>query len=124
MMQMEFGLIWEDKKRPIFGLPLSFTKYQLTDENLIIKTGLLSIQEEDIRLYRIMDITLKYTLLDRLFNVGTIVCHSSDVSSPEFELKCIKNAKEVKNTLAKLVDDQRRKYNVRSGEFTAPVDFN
>lgn len=123
-MEMKYGLVWEDKKRPIFGLPLSFTKYQLTEENLIIKTGLLNIQEEDIRLYRIMDITLKYSIFDRMFNVGTIVCHSADVSAPEFEIRCVKNAKEVKNTLAKLVDEQRRRYNVRSGEFMASQDYN
>lgn len=122
-MEMEYGLVWEDKKRPIFGLPLSFTKYQLTETNLIIRTGLLNINEEDIRLYRIMDITLKYSLFDRIFGVGTIVCHSADVSSPEFEISHVKNAKEVKTKLAALVDAQRRRYNVRSGEYMG-VDMN
>ena len=51
--------IWKDRKRPIFGLPLSFTKYQLTEEKLLIETGIFSIHQEEIRLYRIMDLTLK-----------------------------------------------------------------
>ena len=122
-MQMEYGLIWEDKKRPIFGLPISFTKYQLTETNLIIRTGLLNIKEEDIRLYRIMDITLKCSLFDRLFGVGTIICHSGDISTPNFEIRCVKDAKKVKNMLAELVDNQRKKYNVRSSEFMG-VDMN
>lgn len=116
-MELECGLVWQDKKRPFFGLPISFTKYQLTETNLIIKTGLLNIQEEDIRLYRIMDITLKCTLFDRMFGVGTILCHSGDISTPDFEIRCVKDAKKVKNILAELVDKQRREYNVRSGEY-------
>ena len=122
-MQMEYGLIWEDKKRPIFGLPISFTKYQLTETNLIIRTVLLNIKEEEIRLYRIMDITLKCSLFDRLFGVGTIICHSGDISTPNFEIRCVKDAKKVKNMLAELVDNQRKKYNVRSSEFMG-VDMN
>ena len=34
--------IWKDRKRTIFGLPLSFTVYKLTEEKLIIETGFLS----------------------------------------------------------------------------------
>ena len=26
------NFIWKDRKRPLFGLPLSFTKYALTEE--------------------------------------------------------------------------------------------
>ena len=46
---------WQDRKRRMFGLPWSFTKYKLTDDKLIISTGIFSINEEEIRLYRIMD---------------------------------------------------------------------
>lgn len=116
-MESQYGIIWEDKKRPIFGLPISFTKYQLTETNLLIKTGLLNINEEDVRLYRIMDITLKCSLFDRIFGVGTILCHSGDISTPDFEISHVKDAKKVKNMLAELVDQQRRRYNVRSGEY-------
>lgn len=30
-------IIWKDRKRPIFGLPLSFTSYSLSDERLFVK---------------------------------------------------------------------------------------
>ncbi len=59
--------IWQDKKRPIFGLPLSFTKYILTDEKLLIETGIFSKREEEIRLYRILDLTLHRNLFQRLY---------------------------------------------------------
>ena len=43
---------WKDRKRTIFGLPWSFTRYRLTDDKLIVSTGLFSLNEEEIRLYR------------------------------------------------------------------------
>ena len=65
--------LWEDKKRPIFGLPLSFTKYKLTQEKLLVITGFINIKEEEARLYRIMDVTLKCSFFQRLFGVGIIL---------------------------------------------------
>lgn len=50
--------VWKDRKRTFLGLPWSFTRYELTEEKLIIETGLFGRKEEEIRLYRIMDITL------------------------------------------------------------------
>ena len=46
---------WSDRKRTLFGLPWSFTKYMVTVEKLLIRTGVFSIREEEVRLYRIMD---------------------------------------------------------------------
>ena len=83
--------VWTDRKRTIFGLPLSFTVYKLTEEKLIVETGFLSKKEEEIRLYRILDITLNRPLGQRLFGVGTIHCCSGDKSSPEFDIQKIKN---------------------------------
>ncbi len=52
--------IWTDKKRSLFfGLPLSFTKYICTDEKFIVEAGMLSTREDEIRLYRILDLTLE-----------------------------------------------------------------
>ena len=51
--------LWHDKKRTLFGLPLSFTKYSLSEERLFIEKGFLNKQEDEVRLYRIMDISLK-----------------------------------------------------------------
>ena len=102
-------IIWQDRKRPIFGLPLSFTKYRLTEEKLLIDTGVLSIKEEEVQLYRIMDLTLKCSLWQRIFNVGTIHCCSGDKTTPEFEIRDIKNSSEVKELLSKHIEEQRDK---------------
>ena len=44
-------ILWTDKKRTFLGLPLSFTRYYLTDHQLITRVGFLSIKEDEIELY-------------------------------------------------------------------------
>lgn len=69
---MEETIVWKDRKRIFFGLPWTFTKYALTEEKLYIETGVLSKREEEVRLYRIMDVTLKRSLWERICGLGTI----------------------------------------------------
>ena len=111
------SIIWKDRKRPILGLPLSFTRYKLTDEKLLINTGIFSIKEEEIQLYRIMDVTLKCSLLQRIFNVGTIHCCSGDKTTPEFDIKDIKNPSYVKELISKNIEIQRDKKRISGREF-------
>ena len=110
-------VIWKDRKRPIFGLPLSFTKYALTEEKLLITTGFLSTKQEEIKLYRIMDLTLKRSFWQRLFKVGTVHCCSGDKTTPEFDIKDIKKSDEIKELLSKNVEIQREKKRVTGREF-------
>ena len=70
----EGKIMWSDRKRTFLGLPWSFTKYTLTEEKLLIQTGIFSLKEEDIQLYRITDLTLYRSFWQRLFNIGTIHC--------------------------------------------------
>ena len=112
---MEFK--WRDRKRIFFGLPWSFTRYSLTEEKLIIDTGLISRNEEEIRLYRIMDITLRRSLWERMFGLGTIHCCSGDKSTPEFDILHIKDAKNVKEMLSDMVESARKERMVGMREF-------
>ena len=108
---------WSDRKRIIFGLPWTFTKYAATDEKLLIRTGVLNVKEEEVRLYRILDLTLKRTLFQRLWGLGTIHVCSADESTPEFEILNIKNPEIVKNMLSDMVEEERRKKRVSGREF-------
>ena len=114
---------WMDRKRIIFGLPWSFTRYRLTDDKLIISTGLLSTKEEEIRLYRIMDVTLNRTLGDKLWGLGTIHLCSSDKTTPEIDIKRIRQSSEVKEMLSDMIEVARKKNRVTSREFMAADDF-
>ena len=108
---------WYDRKRTLFGFPWSFTKYMFNADKLIIKTGILNTHEEEIRLYRIMDVTLSRSLGQRIFGLGTIRINSSDKTTPVFEIKSIKNSESVKNKLSDFVENARRKNRVSAREF-------
>ena len=108
---------WSDRKRIIFGLPWTFTKYAATDEKLLIRTGVLNVKEEEVRLYRILDLTLKRTLFQRLWGLGTIHVCSADKSTLEFDILNIKNPEIVKNMLSDMVEEERRKKRVSGREF-------
>ena len=101
------GFVWKDRKRTLFGLPWSFTRYRLTEDKLIIETGFLSRREEEVRLYRIMDMTLNRPIGQRIFGLGTIHCCSADKTSPEFDIKRIKNSRKIKEMLSDMVEAQR-----------------
>ena len=106
-MKLPDNTVWHDRKHTLFGLPWSFTKYILTDEKLLIVKGLFKQTEEEIRLYRIFDMSLTRTLRERIDRVGTIHCCSGDKSSPEFDIKHVGDARKVKEMLSDLVEKQK-----------------
>lgn len=122
-MGEENKVLWSDKRRNIFGLPWTFTKYTLTEEKLLIQTGMLSIKEEEIQLYRITDITLFKSFWQRIFKMGTIHCCSADKTTPEFSIRNIKDPSKVKELLAKKIEDRRDKKRIYAREIiSGPMD--
>lgn len=113
----EQNFVWQDRKRIIFGLPFTFTTYHLTPEKLLIRSGILNTQEEEIRLYRIMDVTLRRSLWERLFGLGTIHCCSADKSTPEFDIRWIPHSADVKEQLSNMIESERENKRVSSREF-------
>ena len=109
--------VWKDKKRTIFGLPWTFTTYKLTKDKLLIESGFLNKKEEEVRLYRIMDLTLNRPFWQRIWGLGTIHCCTADKSTPEFDVLKIKNAEYVKNLLSDMVEEERDKKRVSAREY-------
>ena len=119
---MAKDIIWTDRKRIIFGLPWTFTKYILTKEKLLVETGILNKDQEEIRLYRIMDMTLRRSLWQRLFGLGTIHCCTADKSSPELDIQWIPDSENVKELLSDLVEAERMEKRVSLREFFTHSD--
>lgn len=109
------NFIWKDRKR-FWGMPLSFTRYALSDDRLFLSTGFLSIKDEELLLYRVRDITTKRTLWQRVCGVGTVTVASSDKTTPNLELKNVKNPMMVKELLHKQVEEMKIRRRVRVGE--------
>ena len=100
--------LWSDCKRVVFfGLPLSFTKYRLTTNRLFVNTGFLTQREDELRLYRITDVSLSRTLMQRVFGLSTIHCNSSDKTLGNFDIINIKDGEAVKEILSQSVERER-----------------
>ena len=116
-------ILWRARKRlTFFGLPWTFTVYRLTNDRLLIKTGFFTTREDEVRLYRILDISLKRTLIQKLFGLGTIQCHSSDKTMGHFEIINVKHSYDVKNLLSDLIEKERMEKRVSNREFISDPD--
>lgn len=100
--------LWSDRKRVLFfGLPLSFTTYRLTSNRLFINSGLLTQTQDEVRLYRITDVSLSRTLIQRIFGLSTIHCNSSDKTLGNFDIVNVKDGESVKELLSQSVEQER-----------------
>ena len=114
-------LLWTDRKR-YFGLPLSFTRYAISEDRLFQATGILNLKYEEILLYRIRDITLSRSFGQRIFGVGSITVTSSDKSRPVLVIQNVKDAPAVKELIHQQVEDMKIRRRVRFGEIAAFSD--
>ena len=101
-------ILWKDRKRILFlGLPWSFTRYSVSKDRFFISKGFFSVKDDEVRLYRIIDISLERSFMQRLVGVGTIKVCSGDKTMGDFEIKNIKRPKATKELLSDLVEKQR-----------------
>ena len=107
--------IWKDRKR-FLGMPLSFTRYRLSEDRLFCEKGFLNLKADEVLLYRVRDLVLTISLGQRLFGVGTVCVCSSDQSIPRLELKNVKHPREVKELIHRNVEDAKDKRRMRATE--------
>lgn len=119
MAKNEQSYIWSDKKRTVFGLPISFTRYILTEKKFITRKGLLSITEDELELYRVIDKSLKLPFFQRIFGCGTVIINCRDADTPIKEVVSIKDPRGFMEVLEKHVDIQRDKYRTRGRDMMA-----
>ena len=115
-------ILFKERKRNWCGLPWSFTTYSFDEERIFIEKGIFTKQEDEVRLYRILDISLTRSFIQRIFNMGTIRVDSSDKTMKCFELKNIKNSKDVKEQLSQLVEEERQRKRITGREFMSDHD--
>ena len=120
-MSITIESLWSDRKR-YFGLPLSFTRYSLSEDRLFISEGFLNIKDDEILLYRVRDIDTRRSLWQRLFGVGTIIVVSSDKTMPNLVLQNVKDPVFVKELIHKQVEEMKIRRRVRFGEIMTNAD--
>ncbi len=114
-------LVWKDRKRWC-GMPLSFTRYYLIRKKgswfkIFSDIGFTYSSIEEVNLYRIYDISLRQSLMGKIFNTGTVILFSNDERNPKFILKNIKNPFKVRDMFSNYVEEQRKLNNVHITEF-------
>lgn len=117
-------VVLSERKRWIFfGLPFTFTKYSVNHKKIIIQSGFFTSYENEILLYRVLDVTLRRTLPQKIFGLGTVIIQSRDKTNPELEVTNIRNAKLFMDTLSELVEGDKLRRNVRHNEFVDDAYF-
>ena len=111
--------LWEDRKRTIFGLPWSFTRYYLTKTKFITSTGFLSLDEDELDLYKVTDKKLKLPFWQRIVGCGTVIIFVRDTDTPQKEVRCIKHPREFLALLDQAIDAERDRYNTRGRDLYA-----
>lgn len=109
-MDLDMTEVFKERKRLLFfGLPWTFTKYTITPSLLTIDRGLFNTIQDDCYMYKIQDVKLTKSFIERIFKLATIVCYTGDVTHPEIRLEHIKNSKDIKTFLLQTSEEARIK---------------
>ena len=109
--------MWKARKRIWCGLPWTFTVYSFDEERLYVESGILNKEQSEMRLYRILDISLTRSFIQRIFGMGTIHLTTSDRSDHKLDLINVKEPKEVKEQLSQKIEACRDSKRVSTREF-------
>ena len=116
----EEEILWYDRKRTFLGLPWSFTKYKLYESKITMEKGLFNRTEEEVKLYRVVDISYTQSFGERICKTGTLILTSTDATLPHLELKHIKNAKKIKDVISHMTEEARQKAGIKATEMLSP----
>ena len=87
--------------------------YRLTTHRLVLERGILSRTDDRILLVDIDDITVQQSLINRMFQLGTIMLNTKDETSPVLIMPGIENPHQVGD----LIDEARRTERTRRGVY-------
>ena len=97
----------------IIYLKTRFTVYEVTDERIKLKTGILSQEIDECELYRIRDYKIVKPFFQRIFGLGNIELITSDRSNLRINLNGIKDPENLYNIIRDNVEKVRRKTGTR-----------
>lgn len=91
------------------------TRYEVSDQRIIIHQGIIIKSTDEIELFRIKDLRVNYSIINQMADIGTITLTTSDKTADghEFIMPCIPAARRRRDELRQLVDAARQQRRVR-----------
>ena len=97
----------------IIFLKTRFTVYEVTNQRIKIKTGILNQEIDECELYRVRDYKVVKPFFQRIFGLGKIELVTSDRSNSNINLNGIKDPENLYNLIRDNVEKIRRKTGTR-----------
>jgi uncharacterized membrane protein YdbT with pleckstrin-like domain len=91
--------------------------FTLTTERLRLKKGVLNQVFDEVELYRVKDVTLTRSLVQRMFGLGTVIMQTSDQGQETVCIDSVRNSEELREQLRKQVELIRDRKRVREVDF-------
>lgn len=91
-------------------------KYEVTEERLIVRRGIIMKSIDEIELYRVKDVRIDFSIVNQMAGLGHITISSSDETTRQtgdLVLRDIERAQERREQIRRLVDTARQKRRVR-----------
>lgn len=99
-----------ERKRWLFlGLPFTFTKYTIKEDMLTVDTGFFKTVENDCYMYKVQDVELSASLIEKMFRLGTVKCFTGDTTNPILLIMHVKNARQIKDFILDASEKARMK---------------
>ena len=93
----------------LFGLPWTFTKYEIRENDFTIIKGFFTVRENDCYMYKIVDVQLEKSLIEKMLGLGTVVCFTSDTTDKVLKITHVKHAEQIKNFILEKSEKMRMK---------------
>ena len=97
----------------VIYLKTRFTVYEVTDQRIKLKTGILNQEIDECELYRVRDYKIVKPFFQRIFGLGKIELVTSDRSNSSINLNGIKNPENLYDLIRDNVEKIRRKTGTR-----------
>src|SRR5215208_199104 len=93
-------ILWTGRPRiPLSWIGALTTRYKLTNERLITTHGFISKRIEEIELYRVNDVAMKQSIMERMFGLGDVRLETTDATTPESHVHDVQNPERVKDLI-------------------------
>ena len=107
--QDDVPVFTERKRWMLFGLPWTFTKYLLKDEILTVNEGFFKTVINDCYMYKVVDVQLERSLLEKMLGLGTVVCYTSDTTDKVLKITHVRHSEQIKNFILEKSEKMRMK---------------